>query len=58
MKQMMDLSSGATAARRARIERTPVENGREIVKYLSNAELVVVPGAGHDFDVWSVVGQR
>lgn len=106
MKQMMDLSSGATAARRAQIvreaassllgnainfpqfdlanawgrpdlgdayrapvrskvpvlvlageldPRTPVENGEEIVRHLEHGRLVVVPNAGHTFDVWSVV---
>lgn len=103
MKQMMDLSSGATRERRAQIlreastsllgnainfplmhlgdawgnpdlgdafrapvrsdvpvlvlageldPRTPVENGREIVKHLSNGKLVVLPGAGHAFDLF------
>jgi pimeloyl-ACP methyl ester carboxylesterase len=103
MKQMMDLSSGATASRRARIEReaassllgnainfplmdlgtawnspdlgddfrrpvrsripvlvlagdldprTPVENGREIVKHLDNGHLVVLTNAGHHFDLF------
>ena len=32
--------------------RTPVENGREIVKHLDNGKLIVVPGAGHDFDLF------
>jgi pimeloyl-ACP methyl ester carboxylesterase len=103
MKQMMDLSSGATRERRAQIEReaatsllgnainfpqmhlaaawgnpdlgdefrepvrsdvpvlvlageldprTPVENGREIVKQLKNGELVVIPNGGHNFDLF------
>jgi len=103
MKMMMDLSSGATAARRERIEReaaqsllgyainfplmslsnawgnpdlgddfrapvrsdvpvlifageldprTPVANGREIVKHLPNGKLGVIPGAGHSFDMF------
>jgi pimeloyl-ACP methyl ester carboxylesterase len=101
MKQVMDLSSGATRARRARIEReasasllgnainfpqmflgggwgnpdlgddfrrpvrsdvpvlvlagdldprTPVENGREIVKHLGNGYLIVIANGGHHFD--------
>ena len=103
MKHLMDLSSGATAARLARIEResstavlgnainfpgmylreawgspdlgddfrqpvtstvpvlilvgdldprTPVENGREIVRTLPNGRLVVVENASHQFDVF------
>ena len=103
MKQMMDLSSGATATRRTRIEReavrsllgnainfplmslgnawgnpdlgdefrqpvrsdvpvlilagdldprTPVENGRDIVKHLPNGHLVVLENAGHQFDLF------
>ena len=109
MKMMMDLSSGASAARRVRIEReaatsllgnainfplmslagawgnpdlgddfrapvrsdvpvlilageldprTPVENGREIVKHLTNGRLVVIPNAGHSFDLFGSVEIR
>jgi len=101
MKPMMDLSSGATRARRARIDReaaasllgnainfpqmylgkawgnpdlgddfrrpvrsnvpvlilagdldprTPVENGREIVRHLEHGHLIVLPNGGHHFD--------
>jgi pimeloyl-ACP methyl ester carboxylesterase len=103
MKHMMDLSSGATAGRRDRIEReartsllgnainfpgmflgdawaahdlgddfrapvtssvpvlilvgdldprTPIENGREIVRTLASGRLVVVENASHQFDVF------
>jgi pimeloyl-ACP methyl ester carboxylesterase len=103
MKQMMDLSSGATPARRARIRReasasllgnainfplmslqtawgnpdlgddfrrpvrskvpvlvlagdldprTPVENGREIVRNLANGLLIVLANGGHHFDLF------
>jgi pimeloyl-ACP methyl ester carboxylesterase len=103
MKHMMDVSSGATAERLARIEReaatsilgnainfpglflrqawgapdlgddfrapvtrsapvlilvgdldpwTPIENGREIARTLTNGRLVVVENASHQFDVF------
>jgi len=109
MKHMMDLSSGATAERRARIEReartsllgnainfpglflsgawgahdlgddfrapvtssapvlilvgdldprTPIENGREIVRTLPNGRLVVVENASHQFDVFGSASIR
>ena len=32
--------------------RTPAANGREIVKHLPNGRLVVIPGAGHAFDLF------
>ncbi len=32
--------------------RTPVENGREIVRTLPNGRLVVVENASHQFDVF------
>jgi pimeloyl-ACP methyl ester carboxylesterase len=109
MKHMMDLSSGVTAERRARIEReattallgnainfpgmflsrawaahdlgddfrapvtsnvpvlilvgdldprTPIENGREIVRTLPNGRLIVVENASHQFDVFGSVPIR